>query len=123
MSSEKTSTTPQKVKYIYEKAEGVEPIYINGVQGGMNGRGELICNFFFEYMNAPSAEIVPIKEGKFAFDKAQVILRDGATNEEVIVKRAVKVVLVIPAQQISSLANWMLDTLRNSRITVDKSEG
>jgi hypothetical protein len=123
MSAETPSVAPQRIKYIYEKAEGVEPIYINGVQGGMNGRGELICNFFFEFMNVPSAEIVPIKEGKLAFDKAQIILRGEGGKEEIVVKRAVKVCLVIPAQQISSLANWMLDTLKASRITVEKGEG
>ena len=32
MSAEKPSAAPQRVKYIYEKAEGVEPIYINSAR-------------------------------------------------------------------------------------------
>lgn len=114
---------PQKVRYVYEKLEDCESIYINGVQGGMNGRGELICNFFFEYMDVPIAEIDPIEDGKIAVEKAKVILRGEPEEGEIVLKRDIRVRLVIPAQQISSIANWMQDVLKNSGITVEmKSE-
>lgn len=122
MSTETPSSVPQRVRYVYEKPEGTEPIYINGVQGGMNARGELICNFFFEYVDVPSAEIFPIEEGKLAIGKARIILRGEGEKEELVVKRAVRACLVIPAQQISSIANWMLDVLKTSKITIEKGE-
>jgi hypothetical protein len=124
MATETPSNIPQRVRYVYEKPEGIkaEPIYINGVQGGMTGRGELVLNFFFEYMEPPSADVVPIKEGKLAFDKIQVITRGEVNKEEIVVRRDIRACLVIPVQQISSIANWMLDTLKASHITVEKGE-
>jgi hypothetical protein len=112
----------KKVRFIYEKLEGCEPTYINGVQGGMSARGELICNFFFEYMDVPTAESDPIKDGKVMVDKAKVILRGEPEEGEIILKRDIRVRLIIPAQQISSIANWMQDALKASGITVEKSE-
>ena len=117
-----SAATLQKVRFLYEKLEGCEPTYINGVQGGMNARGELICNFFFEYMDVPTAEIAPVKDGKIMFDKPRIILRDNPEKEEIIVKRDIRVRLIIPAQQISSIANWMIDALKASSITVEKKE-
>ena len=37
-------------------------------------------------------------------------------------KRDIRVRLIIPAQQISSIANWMIDALKASSITVEKKE-
>jgi hypothetical protein len=122
MSVETPRSVPQRIRYIYEKPEGTEPNYINGVQGGMSSRGELVCNFFFEYMEVPKEEIFPIKEGKLTFDKGQVILRGAVDKEEIVVKRIVKASVAIPAQQISSITNWMLDILKGSKITVEKGE-
>lgn len=122
MSEETPSVAPQKIRFVYEKLEGVEPVYINGVQGGMNARGELICNFFFEYMDVPVAEINPVEDGKIVFGKPMIILRGEPEKGEIVVKRDIRVRLVIPAQQISSITNWMLDSLKASGITVEKSE-
>ena len=122
MSEKMPSIVPQKIRFVYEKREGFEPTYINGVQGGMNARGELICNFFFEYVDVPIAEIDPLEDGKIMFDKPTIILRGEPEKGEIVVKRDIRVRLVIPAQQISSIANWMLDSLKASGITVEKSE-
>ena len=122
MSKEMYSVAPQKVRFIYEKLEGCDPTYINGVQGGMNGRGELVCNFFFEYFDVPTAEIDAVKDGKIMFDKTMIIPRGEPEEGEIIVKRDIRARLVIPPQQISSIANWMLDALKASGITVEKSE-
>lgn len=122
MSEEAPSVALQKIRFIYEKLEGSEPVYINGVQGGMNGRGELVCNFFFEYMDVPVAEINPVEDGKVVFGKPMIIPRGNPEKGEIIVKRDIRVRLVIPAQQISSIANWMIDSLKASGITVEKSE-
>ena len=113
---------PKKVRFVYEKIEGCEPTYVNGVQGGMNARGELVCNFFFEYMDVPTAEIDPVENGKVVVGKAKVILRGEPEEGEIVLKRDIRVRLVIPAQQISSIANWMQDALKASGITVEKSE-
>jgi hypothetical protein len=113
---------PKKVRFIYEKLEGCEPTYVNGVQCGMSGRGELVCNFFFEYMDVPIAEIDPVEDGKVMVDKTKVTLRGEPEEGEIVLKRDIRVRLVIPAQQISSIANWMQDALKASGITVEKSE-
>ena len=122
MSEEMSSVAPQKIRFIYEKPETSELFYINGVQGGMNGRGELVCNFFFEYMDVPTAEINSIKDGKIVLDKPLIIPRGNPEKGEILVKRDIRVRLVIPAQQISSIANWMLDALKASGITVEKGD-
>ena len=122
MSEEAPSVAPPQIRFVYEKLEGSKPTYINGVQGGMNGRGELVCNFFFEYMDVPTAEINPVKDGEVIFDKPVIIPSGEPEKGEIIVKRDIRVRLVIPAQQISSIANWMLDSLKASGVTVEKSE-
>ena len=50
MSEEMPSVAPQRVRFIYEKPESCDPTYVNGVQGGIKVRGELFCNFFFEFL-------------------------------------------------------------------------
>jgi hypothetical protein len=122
MSEEIPRGVPQRVKFVYEKLDSCESIYVNGVQGGMTSRGELICNFFFEYIDTPAAEIDPVKDGKIMFDQRLIIPRGEPEKGEIIVKRDIRVRLVIPPQQISSIANWMLDSLKASGITVEKSE-
>src|SRR3990170_8311337 len=104
MSEEAPSVAPPpKIRLVYEKLEGSKPTYINGVQGPMNARGELVCNFFFEYMDVPTAEINPVEDGKIVFGKPLIILRANPEKGEIIVKRDIRVRLVIPAQQISSI--------------------
>jgi len=122
MSEETPSVAVQKVRFIYKQLESAEPIYINGVQGGMSGRGELIANFFFEYRDAPEEEINHVKDDKIIFDKPLIIFRDNPEKGEIVVKRDIRVRLIIPAQQISSIANWMIDALKASSITVEKKE-
>jgi len=45
-----------KVKFIYNMLPSFELNYINGVIGGLTPRGDIICNFFFEYKELPNFE-------------------------------------------------------------------
>lgn len=43
-----------KCKYIY--TENYNPVYVNGAYGGVNPRGEIIINFFFERYALPESQ-------------------------------------------------------------------
>lgn len=119
--SEKTKP-PEKVRFVYNKPENYEPIYVSGVYGGMTPRGELVCHFFVEYSDIPAEEHVPLVEGQPNFEKLSKVDRIKHTPAEVVVKRDIKVGLVIPAHQITSVANWMVEKLKASGIIVEKKE-
>ena len=63
-------------------------------------------------MDVPEAEIDPVEEDKIGFGKTKIQLRGNPEKGEIVLKRDMRVRLVVPAQQISSIANWMLDALK-----------
>ena len=44
------------------------------------------------------------------------------SSGEIVVRRDLRVGLIIPIHQISSIANWMLDKLKSSSITIETKE-
>jgi hypothetical protein len=44
---------PAKLKFVFRKPDNYEMHYANGVYGGFNAQGDLLCNFFFEYTEQP----------------------------------------------------------------------
>lgn len=123
MSEGKAAEAPERVRFIYQKPEDYKMVYVNGVYGGVTPRGELLCHFFQEYADVPAEEEFPLVEGKPQFDKGSRVERMEHAPTEAVVRRDVRVGLIIPAHQITSIANWMLDKLKTSKIIVEKEEG
>jgi len=123
LSESKKEESPDKVRFVYHKPEDYKQYYVNGVYGGMTPRGELLCHFFVEYADIPAEERLPLLEGVPQLDKAMRVERIKHSPKEIVLRRDVRVGLIIPAHQISSVANWMLDKLKASKIVVEKKEG
>lgn len=122
MNEEPTQKQAMKIKFVYSKPEEVQPIYVNGAYGGMSPRGELICNFFFEHPDLPKEEKTPLVEGKLQVEQTERTFPINHTPDELVIRRDINVILIIPAQEISSIANWMLDKLKASNIIIEKDE-
>jgi len=122
MSEEPKKEKITKVKFLYIKPEKYEPVYVNGLFGGMTPRGELLCNFFYEHHDVPEEEHYDVEDGKLKTDKTIQIQRVKPKPSEVIYRRDLRVALIIPAHQVSNMANWMLDKLKSSGIVVEKEE-
>ena len=121
MSSKKAQQEIEKIKFIYDKGDS-KALYVNGAYGGMSPKGELICNFFFEYKDVPAEEIMPVADGKVQPKERIVVQRECEGDNELVLKRDIKAMLIIPASEVSTIANWMLDKLKQSQIVVEKEE-
>jgi hypothetical protein len=122
MSEEPTRKQATKIKFVYSKPEEVRPIYVNGAYGGISPRGELICSFFFEHPDLPKEERMSLIEGKPQVEKIERTFPIGHAPDEVVIRRDINVILIIPAHEISTIANWMLDKLKASNIIIEKGE-
>jgi len=122
MTESEESKTLKKVRFIFDKPDDLEPIYVNGVYGGMSPRGDLTCHFFYESAEIPKEEKVGIVGGKPDFEDIERIERIERKSTEVIYRREIRASLIIPVHQISSVANWMLDKLKASKIIVENEK-
>ncbi len=122
MNEEPTRKQATKIKFVYSKPEEVRPIYVNGAYGGISPRGELICNFFFERPDLPKEERMPLIEGKPQVELTEHTFPISHTPDELVIRRDINAILIIPVQEISSIANWMLDKLKASNVIVEKGE-
>jgi len=122
MSEELTQKAPARVKFVYDKPEDLRATYANGAYGGIGPKGELICNFFFEQRDVPKEEIIPLIEGKPQVEKIVRTERISHEPDEIVIKRNISAVLIIPIQEVGTIANWMLDKLKASKIIVEKGE-
>jgi len=110
------------VKFVFDKPEDYKRIYVNGVHGGVTSRGDLVCNFFYEHPDTPASETMPLVEGVPQTDKASREDREKHEPNEVVIIRDLRVGLIIPIHLVSSIANWMLDKLKESKVVVEKEE-
>jgi len=122
MSDKEEKKTPKTIRFIYVKPEDHKLVYVNGAYGGMTPRGDLLCHFFYEYVDIPAQEAMPLVEGVPQPDKGTKIDRVESSADEAVVIRDVRASLIIPAHQITSIANWMLEKLRLSGMIVEKEK-
>ena len=122
MAGEPTRKETTKIKFVYNKPEDLQPVYVNGVYGGISPRGELIMSLFFEGPDVPEEERMPLVEGKPQLGQMARTFRISHAPDELVIRRDISVILVIPVQEVSSIANWMLDKLKASKIIVEKGE-
>jgi len=120
MSNEKIP--PEKIRFLYSRPDDYELAYVNGVYGGITPRGELMCHFFLEYSDIPAEEVAPLVGEQLQVDKISKKERAEHAPGELVYRRDVRVGLIIPIQHIASIANWMLDKLKASHISVEMKE-
>ena len=114
-----------KARFIYNTPEDYEPIYINGVYGGLTPRGELLAHFFYEYAGTLEQESYNIVENMLDDESKKVIHRNFREENEIVYQRDLKVGIIIPASQIQSMINWMqekLDILVESQKRIQEAD-
>ena len=115
-------TEMEKLRFYYIKPDDYEPIYVNGVYGGMTPRGDLLCHFFYEYRDIPAEEVVPLEKGRLQTEKISYVQRIEEEPGTGNMRRDVRVGLIIPAHQAISFANWILDKVKKSGIIIEEEE-
>ena len=113
---------PTKVRFVYNKAEELQPLYVNGIIGGMSPKGELMCNFYFESKELPLEDKIPLVDGKPQMDKLIRKERFDAEEGELLMRRDIKASLIVPAQEINNIINWMSAKLKDSNIIIENKE-
>jgi len=97
------------VKFIYNRPDDYEIVYVNGVYGGLTPRGDISCNFFHEHFSIPREEEFEInKDGKMG---KQILKRSDVQP----INRDLKVGIVFKVEDAESIANWILDKVKASR--------
>lgn len=109
MDSHETLSEGQTVKFIYSKHEDYKLYYINGAYGGLTPRGDLICNFFFEYKELPKDE-EHVVEGDKLVPKPKKI--DSGPHEVV---RDIKTGVIMTPGQAENFANWLNEKVAESK--------
>lgn len=98
---------PETAKVIYKKSPDYNIVYVNGVYGGLTGKGELRFDFFQEFHPFPDEETLEITdEGKLG----NPILPDEDSEQfELIREKQFGVVMSMNFAQ--SLYQWLEDKL------------
>lgn len=96
----------KKIKFIYNKPQDYRIYPVNGVWGGVSGRGDLICNFFVEHHEVPKEEVLALKE-----DGSLEPIKEKP-KEQVNVIRDLQVGILVNREQAISIANWILEKVK-----------
>lgn len=96
---DEVNIAPTKVRFIYVPPNNREEHFINGVYGGLTPRGEIICNFFFEYKEVPDSEEYIVKNNQLEPVKPTV--------QEPEFIREIKSVLILNSVQAREIAEWL----------------
>jgi len=90
-----------KFKYIFQ--EDYNPIYINGLFGGITPRGEIVVNFFLERHGLPTSQIHEISENGFIGGE---IDREPKDHRDSMV-RYVEQGIILNIQNAKALNKWL----------------
>lgn len=111
MSSPEDTPSVKKARFVYRKPDDYEPVYVNGVYGGITPRGELLAHFFIEYSDIPLQESYDVKDNELDQDSRIVDHRHDRQEGEVVYTRDIRTGILIPAHQIQSMIKWMQEKL------------
>jgi len=89
-----------KVRFIYIQPDGCQKHFINGAIGGLTPRGEIICNFFFEYKELPDSEEAVIEDNQLKTLKVPI------SEPEII--REIKCSIILNHAQARKIAEWLV---------------
>ena len=107
---------PKKIKFIYNKPEDYKIYPVNGLYGGITGRGDFVGHFFLERHELPKEEILPIKED------GTLGVVEKEPEEVLTAARDLKVGIMINREQAVSLANWIIDRVKGYEEAQEKKE-
>lgn len=91
------------LKFKYMFPNDYNPVYINGIYGGLSPRGEIVANFFLERSPLPYTETITID------DKGQIIA-GGVTEppeHNINVIRYVSTGIVMSLENAKSFHQWL----------------
>lgn len=100
MEEDSKSEKVSKIRFIYIQPEERSKHFINGAIGGLTPRGEILCNFFFEYKELPDSEEAAIEDGDLKPLKALVAV------PEII--RDIKCGIIVNSDQARKIAEWFV---------------
>ena len=106
---EEAKSLPKEAKVTYTKSPDYKLVYVNGIYGGLTGKGELRFDFFQEFHPYPEEEIVEITdEGKLG----KVIPsedEEGSKQFELIREKQIGIIMSMGVAQ--SLFEWLKDKI------------
>lgn len=91
-----------KIRFLYNKPENYQSVFVNGVYGGITAKDDIDCHFFFEHGTLPIEQAFEVKEdGRLG--------RNLLKEEEIpSLTRDLKVGIVLKVEDAESIANWLL---------------
>lgn len=94
-----------KVRFIYIQPDGSERHFINGAIGGLTPRGEILCNFFFEYKALPDSEDAVVEGNELK------TLKETELETEII--REIRCSIILNPAQARKIAEWLVGNADN----------
>lgn len=89
------------VRFIYIQPDACRRHFINGAIGGLTPRGEVLCNFFFEYKELPDSENAVVEGGKLR------TIPEAISGAEII--REIQCGIILNPVQARSIAQWLVE--------------
>ncbi len=100
---EEAESLPKEAKVTYTKSPDYKLVYVNGVYGGITGKGELRFDFFQEFHPYPEEEILEITDdGKLGAPEPE-----DSEQFELIREKQIGIVMSMGFAQ--SLLQWLKD--------------
>lgn len=90
-----------KFKYLFQ--DDYNPKYVNGAQGGISPRGEIIINFYFERNGLPHSQTLEFDEN----GKSSEIIESLPNDLESSFLRVVENGVVMSYQTAKEIHNWL----------------
>ena len=98
MTEESADSQPIEMKFVYRKSADYKLHYANGIFGGFNAQGELICNFFFEARDLPKEQSATLQGTTLTFKDVQI-------SREII--REFNCGIIMTPQQAYAMRDWL----------------
>lgn len=111
---------PKTIKFVYTYSDDYKTLYVNGIHGGVTSQGEVSFDLFQERRRAIKAEIHKVnKSGKLG-KRIKVESEIEESLDEVAIIRERKVGITMTSDAAESIANWMLEKVKQIRETERK---
>lgn len=93
-----------EIRFVYLTPENYKLHYVNGAYGGITPRGDMLCNFFFEYRSLPKVEKATLRGDRL------ISTETNESEQEMI--RDLKVGVIMTPKEAKNLADWIYSKLK-----------
>ncbi|MEI7824375.1 MAG: hypothetical protein WCI01_03680 [Chlorobiaceae bacterium] len=100
----------KKIRFKYKFSEDYNPVYVNGVYGGVGTAGELIANFYLERTPIQKEEIRDILPDNSLGD----VLQDEQHETSLQIIRFVPAGIIMNLDVAKSVYNWLGEHIKNA---------